>query len=253
MKRRAGEPYNGAMSAQQRLEAATMDVLDDHRSAIIRRKEWMAAQALDAGKVTVVGDEYPSVTVDFGRDAALTLALTGTARWGQSGVKPLDLIEDWAGTVQSKSGMAPTDVIMDPKAWKLLRADTAFMNLLDNRRQDGGTMQMGPVNAGDEVSDARYVGNVGDFDFHVYQDFYEDDAGSIQQLIADNTVIMTSAKMEGAQCHGAIQDAELGLVVAEYAPKVWNEKDPSVRMAMTQSAPLVVPVRVDHSMRIRVA
>jgi len=252
MKRRAGELYNGNMSAAQRLDAATMDTLDEHREAIIRRKEWMAMQALDSGAVTVVGEDYPSVTVDFTRDAALTMALAGGARWGQSGVKPLDLIEDWAGTVQSKSGLAPTDVVMDPLAWKLLRADTALMNLLDNRRQDGGSMQLGPVNVGDEASDARYVGNVGDFDFFVYQDFYEDDAGNEQKLMADNTVILTSPKMEGAQCHGAIQDAELGMVVAEYAPKVWNEKDPSVRMAMTQSAPLVVPVRVNHSMRIRV-
>ena len=251
MKRRAGEPYNGAMSNAARLEALTLDTLDEQRKSIILRKEWMAAQALDAGQVTVTGEDYPTQIVDFTRDPALTVALTGSAAWGSAGVKVLDSIEDNAAIVQEKSGSAPSIVIMDPFAWKLARADQDFFNLLDNRRQATGQMELGPVALSDETG-ARYAGSVGDFDFYIYQQTYKVD-GVPTKMIPDNTVFLSGPALQGVQAHGAIQDTKLGLVALEYAPKVWDEDDPSARVAMTQSAPLVVPANVNHSMRIRVA
>ena len=47
-------------------------------------------------------------------------------------------------------------------------------------------------------------------------------------------------------CYGAIQDLE-SLQAEERFPKMWEEKDPSVAMAMTQSAPLPVPARIEAS------
>lgn len=250
MRRRAGEQYMGEMSAAERLEAITLDALDEQRSSIIRRKEWMAAAALDMGEVIVEGENYPRTVVNFGRHEDLTVALTAGNKWGEAGVKILRTIEDGASDVQAHSGIVATDVILDPKAAQLFREDEAIQKVLDIRRQVSGTMELGPIAP---ISNGLYLGSIGEFDFYAYQDFFEDDNGDLGKLLPDYTCILTSSALEGVQAHGAIEDASLGLVALEYAPKVWDEDDPSTRMAMTQSAPLVVPTRVNHSKRIRVA
>ncbi|WP_421792761.1 major capsid protein [Hyphobacterium sp.] len=245
-RRRAGEQYMGEMSAAERLEALTMDTLDEQRSSILRRKEWMAANALLNGQVTVEGEDYPAVTVDFGRDAALTVTLGGGSQWGDAGVEPLTQLENWSGLTQRKSGIPALDVIMDPVAWSVFRKNADVKDVLDTRRGSESKAETGPIVP---ISEARFAGEIGDMRFWVYQDYYETEAGVETQLLPDRTVIISSPNLEGIQAHGAILDAELGLLPLEYAPKVWNEKDPSARVAMTQSAPLVVPTRVNHSFR----
>src|SRR5439155_18228195 len=50
----------------QRYEAIKADILAYHRTAIERRWEWLAAKAVIDGKVTISGDDYPTVIIDFG-------------------------------------------------------------------------------------------------------------------------------------------------------------------------------------------
>lgn len=250
LKRRPGERYAGEMTAQERHDQIVADMLEDQTASITRRKEWMAAQAFDTGKVTVSGEDYPEVEVDFGRDESLTKQLLTTARWGENGVSILDNLEDWAIEVQDLSGAAPTDVIFDPKAWKLARADANFLEVLDNRRQTSGNVELGPISM--PVTGARSVGQTGDFNFWVYQDTYEDDAGATAKLVPDNTVWMASAAVEGVQAHGAIHDPRAGFMALEYFPTNWITDDPAIEWLMTQSAPLVIPARVNATARIRV-
>ncbi len=61
---------------------------------LTRREEVMAAEALIKGTVTVSGEDYPTKVVDFKRDPALTLALTGAAKWSNIDVPALDQLED---------------------------------------------------------------------------------------------------------------------------------------------------------------
>jgi hypothetical protein len=248
-RRRAGEAYMGEMSASERLEAMTIDALDEQRTAIIRRKEWMAAQALDTGEVIVEGEDYPRQVVEFGRADELQNNLTGSSRWGEEGVSIIDSIEAQANLVQQASGIAPTDVIFDPLATTIFRKDPEVREVLDNRRQTSGSVELGPVAP---ITGGRYIGTIGSFDFWTYQDFFEGQNGELGKFIPDFTMWLTSPAVEGVQAHGAIEDADLGLIAAEYAPSVWNERNPSKRHAMTQSAPLVVPTRVNHSARLRV-
>lgn len=250
LKRRPGERYAGDMSTMERHDQIIEDMLEDQTASITRRKEWMAAQAMDAGKVVVEGEDYPKVEVDFGRDASLTKQLTLTARWGEDGVKVLDDLEDWATEVQDLSGAAPTDVILDPKAWKLARKDTDFREVLDNRRGTKSEIELGPLSM--PVTGARYAGNSGDFNFWIYQDTYEDDDGNAVKLVPDNTVWLGSAGVEGVQAHGAIMDPRAGLQALEYFPTNWISDDPVAEWLMLQSAPLVIPARANATARIRV-
>ncbi|WP_425065114.1 major capsid protein [Reyranella sp.] len=253
IKRRAGERIGGSLNPMQRRSAQLAQNLQDQLDMLTRREVVMAAEALRLGQVTVSGTDYPTVVVNFGRDASLTVALTGGNRWGQAGVGPLDSLETWAGVIMTKSGAKGTTVVMDPKAWALFRAD-ATVQLRLNTLYAGqrGSLDLGPQVRGMGKGRARYVGNIGDFDLWVYQDVYVDEAGTTQQILPDYTVLMGApgdepGTLEGVRCYGNILDEEAGYKSQRYFVKSWLEKDPAVRMLLLQSAPLVVPFRPNAS------
>lgn len=243
LKRAIGEQIGGGFSPQQRIQLALASDLADQLEMLARRQELMAIEALRTGAITVVGAGYPSVSVNFGRHNDLTKALTLAARWGESGVSPLDNVEAWALEVTKQSGATPSQLIMDVKAWQLFHADPKVQKLLDRFR---GADRLNPTVAG---QGARYMGNIGDFDVWVYSGWYSHpDTGALTPYLPDNTVIMTSPELEGARAYGAIRDEEAGYQALPYFAKSWVEKDPAARILLMQSAPLPVPYRVNASL-----
>jgi hypothetical protein len=199
------------------------------------------------GKVIVTGDQYPTVEVDFQRDAALTVALTTTARWGESGVKPLDNLQTWSLLVTQKSGARPRTVVMDVEAWKLFAADADVQKQLDRFR---GNATLEPVKTG---AGGSYMGSVGDFDIYVYADWYVDPAdGQEKPILPAYTVLLTSQEVQGTRAFGAIRDEAAGFQAVPYFAKSWVNEDPAVRYLLMQSAPLTVPYRVNASMGVTV-
>ena len=249
LKRSIGEKIGGTLSPQQRLEANLNRTLIKQLENLTRREEVMAAEALRTGKVTVSGDEYPTVVVDFQRDAALTVALAGGSRWGETGVSALDNLEDWVALVQEKSGAVGRTVIMDALAWRVFKSDPKVEKLLDIRRiADSTNLSLGPIAFGQGGELARYVGTIGDLDFWVYNDRYVDDNDVVQKLLPDYTVLVGSTgQLEGTRCYGAIQDEKAGYRAQRYFSKSWLEEDPAVRWLLLQSAPLIVPYRPNAS------
>lgn len=243
LKRAAGETIGGSMQPIDRHQANLARSTADQLDMLNRRKEVMASEALRTGKVTVTGDGYPTVVVDFGRNAAHTVALTGANRWGQAGIKPLENIEDWTGTVLQNSGAVIRDVVMDVKAWRLFRADADVQKFLDTRPLSSSTDSIVALQFA--KLGLSYKGQVGEVRFWVYQDWYVDEAGVEQPMIPDFTVILASPDVDGVQHHGAIRDEDAGLQALEYFSKSWVVPDPSKRILLMQSAPLVVPYRPD--------
>lgn len=248
--RMAGEKIGGVLSPSERWEAAVSQILLDHDESILRRKEWMAMQALKSGKVTVKGKGYDERVVDFGRDPSLSKVLAGDDRWGEEGVSVLKSLESWAGEIQSFSSAPVTDVVFDPKAWGLAREDKDFLEKLDNRRQASGSVELGPIQRGQGDKKGRYVGSIGDFDFWVYQEIYEDENGDEQQLMEDNSVVLAGTALEGTQAFGAIKDKRAGWQAMSLFPKMWDDEDPAGTFVMTQSAPLIIPARPNNSMHV---
>ena len=245
LKRRMGETIGGSEAPINRHQANLAMALADQVDMLMRRKEVMASEVLRTGKCVIAGDGYPSVEVDFGRNANHTVTLTLSARWGESGVKPLENIEDWTLTVLQNSGATIRNVVMDTAAWRLFRADAQVEKFLNTR----------PLSATEEaVSLARfaapglsYQGAIGQLRFWVYSDWYVNDAGSEVAILPANTVLLVSEDLDGVQHHGAIRDEEAGLQPLEFFSKSWPVPDPSARILLMQSAPLVVPYRVDAS------
>lgn len=242
-KRAIGERIGGDMSPAQRMQAALAYDLNDQIQMVTRRQEVMAIEALRTGKIVVVGDNYPEVEVNFGRDASLTVALTTTARWGESGVSPLADVRTWSMNITKLSGTAANVVVMDAKAYDLFAADPAVVKLLDRFR---GSDMLVPTVVGEG---GRYMGSIGEFDIWVNAGWYEHPTtGALTPFLPDHTVIITSSDLEGTRCYGAIKDEEAGFQAVPYFAKSWVEKDPAARMLLLQSAPLPVPYRVNASM-----
>lgn len=251
-KRMAGEIIGGSLSPAQRYERALATHLKDQLDNLTRREEVMAAEILRTGKVIVSGDGYPTQTVDFGRDAELTKALSGSATWDSSGVNPVDDLEDWAITLQDKSGVVAKIVVMDPQAWKIFRSNTTVQKYLDIRRGTNNTINIDPQIIS-ENEKARYAGSIGDFAIWVYNDTYVDDKGATCKLLPEKTVLLGSREgLEGTRCYGAIHDEKANWTAQRYFTKSWIEEDPSVRWLLLQAAPLVVPYRPNASMCVTI-
>lgn len=250
IKRRPGEKLLGEMTPEERYDRIVVQELMDQDAQIARREELMAIEILRTGKVVVESPEFPKMTVDFARPAGLTKALTLSARWGESGVSPLANIRTWASEVHAESGAHPNRVIMDPLAAGLFLSDPDLHKILDNRRQSDGQMQLAGAVTG-QGTEAVLLGSVGQFEYWQYQQLYKDDAGNTQKMMPDYSVSLGSVGIEGYATYGAILDLE-ALQPMERFPKMWVEKDPSLAVVMTQSAPLPVPARVEASAWITV-
>lgn len=247
--RRAGEPYTGNMTPAQRRDAIIADQLRKGRNQIIRRWEWMAAQATLYGQVTVSGENYPTVVVNFGRDSSLTATLTGTDAWSNSASTPQVDLEDMIKQMRELSGYAVEDIIMGPTAWYHYSRHQSTKDLISTQaRASSSTIEAGPGTG----SPFTYKGQVGELRIWVYSDKYENDSGVPTDYMDPRDVIgVATAGFQGHRCFGAILDKKAGFQALDIFSKTYEQEDPSVEYLLMQSAPLMVPKDPNASFRIR--
>lgn len=252
IRRRVGQPIGVPEDPMARRAADVRAESEDQIAMVNRRMEWMAASALHSGSITVSGEKYPTTVVNFGRDAALTVSLSGTARWNDSAPAPLDNLEDWAGLIRDKSGASPTDVIMSSTAWSSFRKSADVKALLAaGKFSDKTNIDLGPSSR--PFGGASDKGQVGDFNIFIYSDSYVDDNGVTQKYLPDDYIWMVAGQqLEGVQHFGGIKDEKAGFQATDYFQKSWTQDDPAVRFLMLQSAPLVVPYRINACLRAKV-
>lgn len=245
LRRSMGEAIGGSLSPEQRRDLALANELQDQMDRIMRRKEAMAFEALFSGRVTVVGDKYPSTVVTFGRSArleanAVTNNLTGGNRWSETTSNPMDNLDDLSETTVELAGSPILDVILDAAAWKAFRKNKKVERDLELPKYDAGTiMSLEPVAEG-----LQYKGAYGGYRIWLYTGFYTAANGTETKTMEGGHALCVGA-IEGVQHQGAIQDEEAGMQPLEIFPKSWVTPDPSVRWIMSQSAPLVVPRRIN--------
>ena len=71
-------------------------------------------------------------------------------------------------------------------------------------------------------------------------------------MVPPGYVLMSSPRLEGIRAFGAIMDEDFAYGAMAYAPKTWTERNPSRRHLMMQSAPVVIPSRVNASFSAKV-
>ncbi|WP_282803165.1 major capsid protein [Bombella apis] len=268
LRRQFGERIGGDVSLRNRVEENIRYEFADQIDMLNRRCEWMAAQALTSGKVEVTGDGYESHVIDYQRDPSLTIALTGDAQWGRSGVSPTDDLSNWAIHVLQKSGSMPQEIYFSVSAWRNFVSDPKLRDytfqraLIDPRSEQialGGRL---PKKGG------IYMGPWDQFDLYLYADWYVDvmrnPDGSVMKdangrpieierpMIPEGTVILSGPDLQGTRAYGVVQDPEFNYQPLAYAPKLWCQRNPGQINMMMQSAPLMIPSRVNASMSISV-
>lgn len=244
LKRAVGEQIGGSLSPEARINLTLVSEMQDQIDMIARRLEVMASEALRLGTVTVVGDDYPATTVNFGRTAGNTIAnLAGGALWSAAGTStPLDNLLDWGTVALQNSGAFGVDVYLGVDAWKALRKHADVKDRLLGVKNTNVALNQGAA----VTEGAQYMGTMDNMNIHVYGGWYVDPAtGTETPIFPAKAVLITSELVEGVRAFGAIQDEDAGMQATAWFPKSWTEKDPAVRYLMMQSAPLVVPTRPD--------
>lgn len=249
--RRPGEAFGGALTAGDRRNLVINETMAKQRDRIIRRMEWMAAQALTTGKIIVTGDDFPTTEVNFSRAAGHTKALSGGARWGETGVVPSANLDGWMDEIGEAVGAGVDVVVMGKDAWKYQAQDEKFMAMLDREHGQNNLIQLGYQTG--MPGTPQFKGTVGDVSFYTYNGIYKDSAGTTQKMLDSHGVILAATGAHaGRQLYGAILDGTAGYQPYQFFPKNWVENDPGVEFVMTQSAPLVAPGRPEAVMYVKV-
>lgn len=240
-------------SPMQRYNAIVADIQRQHRFAIERRWEWLAANAVIYGEVTLEDEAYPKTIVNFGRAANHSITLTPGNQWGDNGVSILGTIEAWRTRGRNaKFGGPMNRLTIGTNAWEIMRQDAEIRELLkvDYRPSNNGIQ----LNLGiREGLDVEFVGRLsGTLDVWVYSDYYQQPDGTVVPFMSPNDIVLTGPNMNGVRCFGAIQDIDAQLASVDIFGKMWKENDPSATFIMNQSAPLMVPVNPDSTLRATV-
>lgn len=251
--RRAGEALLGGMSRQERYDAAVAENMLEEKETVQRTWEWMAAKATIDGAVTVAGEDYPSQTVSFGRDASLTITLAGAAKWTAGTATPLADIENARRQAFELNRTPITRLTFGLTAWDNFIQFDEVLALLDTRYR-GSDSEFNRAIAEGEPFELRGVisgqNGMGSLSLWTYNDAYDTIDGTSVPILDTDTVVGTGPGMAGYKCFGAIQDLD-GLAAADMFPKMWQDRgDPSATFTMTQSAPLMVPARPNGSFSI---
>lgn len=249
LKRAIGEQIGGVLSPAERVMVNLRTELADQVSMITRRLEWMAANVLYSGSLTLVGDGYPTSVVNFGRDTGLSIAKAAGSKWSDANINPLNDLQDWALLILQKSGVVATDVTMTPDVWKIFRENPFIQDRWNSQNENRAPLGLEAM----KTTGGRIMGVIDGFTIVVYADWYIDPAtGTETPMIPAGTVLMTGPALEGVRAFGAIKDEKAGMQALPYFPKSWVEEDPSVRYLLTQSAPIAYPSRPNGSLRATV-
>jgi hypothetical protein len=98
----------------------------------------------------------------------------------------------------------------------------------------------------------QYKGTDGNRSFWVYSETYDTDETTTVAMMDSRDVLMVASDgLAGARCFGAILDMDL-LRSQPIFSKSYTENNPSARMVLSQSAPLMVPGRPNATLKARV-
>lgn len=242
---------NTQPSKQQSFDARVADITAEHRKAIERRWEWMASKAILDGAVTLVDNDYPQVVVDFERNASHTITLTGGDLWDSGTQDILGDLNAWIMMLRdAKHGGPANRLTVGVDAWAAMSADPVIQEMLDTTvRGTSADLNRG-ILSGQRVERLGTLGN--GIEVYLYQDYYETASGTAVDFMDPRDVVLTGSSVEGVQCFGAILDHKAQFQALPIFPKMWDENDPPVTFIMSQSAPLMVPVNPDNTLRARV-
>lgn len=250
--RQPGESlYSGRTPAQRAVIQMSED-FTDLREMILRREEWMCAQAMLTGKIVVLGEGVKD-TIDFRFTNLLDISKDAKRKWkgGTAQNKYADL-KAWHEKVQ-KEGFTNCNVcIMASDVVTEFLMDEQIRKLLDVKNY-----ALAVIKPTQKENNVTYIGTIHELglDLYQYNEWYVDDwtdpATPVElPMVPAGTLMMASTHAKYSMYYGAIsilnQKTEKWETVAgKYVPDTFIKKRPDRRFLSLQSAPVPVPHEVD--------
>ena len=249
-----GEDFSTPLSPEARHAAILQEKRFRQIQRISRRYIQQALSVLTTGSIVVSGDDHPPDQIDFGRDASLTVTLSGANAWSSSTSDPIGDLESMSDAIADLCGATSTNVVMGLGAWSLFRNNEAVQKQLNiNRLPELTALNADPATNGRGL---RSRGRFGDFDISTYAESWQDDSGVLQKFMPTNGVIIGGPDIRGTIAFGGVALVENDTTVVyagEIIPDHFSQKNPDGEFLRSQSRPLVIPVEPNASAFLKVA
>jgi hypothetical protein len=242
LQRAAGENVYGAMSPSERASEILGRDLSEMDAMIPRREEWMCAQALFTGALTMTG-EGVNESLSFGLASDHNVTLSAGSKWTDSGIDPIANLRTWRRKVIQDSGVNPDTVLLGASV-----VDAFIKNEEIRKQLDITRLNMGQIDPRTLPNGVTYYGRITSLalDLWGYDEWYLDDAGAEQPMIPVNKVLMASTQARTELLYGAVYEADVNQTfIADRVPKSWTQPKPSARFVALKSRPLPVPTQID--------
>jgi hypothetical protein len=231
----AGEAFGGELTPMQRLELMLARDVARLQERWRNRLELMAAEVVKTGRLTIKGDGIDAV-LDFERSASLTKRLTGDKAWTNKDLPMRQHFEAIQREVASLNlgQTRPYNVIMGPEAYDLFAANNEIKGLL-NEMIRGADLELQITPGLQSFESLVYKGKFGNVRLWVYEAMSDD--GKL--YIEPKQALFFCDSIQGVQFFGAIQDLDANLMALRTFLKSWKIEDPSQRIVLLQSAPVL--------------
>lgn len=250
-------PIVGGYSLEARRNAVIAELIAMAKQKFDNTEEWMAAQGLINASIVIAGEDYPTTTVSFNRDASLTQTLLTTARWTEAGTaNPMADLKAKRLAVNVLSGQKIRRYVFGTTAWDLFAQRVNLRDMMDHTK---GGYDTKVTLLSDGYEGAEYMGTIsgaegqGAMECWVYSGKLKHPDTGVEFDVLDPTYVVGLGNPDGVRCYGAIMDAEAGYRPLTRFFKNWRNPDPSVEYLLHQSAPLMVPKNPNGTFRIKVA
>ncbi|MBU5438296.1 major capsid protein [Tissierella sp. MSJ-40] len=241
--------YSGKSPAERAIEKLAQDFIELNEM-IIRREEWMAAQAIFTGTIPIVGDGINEV-IDFSFTNTETITTAGK-KWTADTSDPIADLKKWRKQVQ-KNGFVNCNVcVMADDVAAAFINNAKVQKLLDTKGYDLAVIKPRELPNG-----VTYIGTLHaeGLDIYTYNEWFLDDwtnpeAPEQKPLVPEGTVTLLSTNASYSMYYGAVtllDENTKNFVTVEGAkvPDSWIERNPSRRFLQLNSNPLPVPHEVD--------
>lgn len=245
MEKNAGQcVYLNAGDAKKSKDKKIADELLDLKNRIMRRKEFMCAQALK-GEVNYKDEEFEfNINYQMPEDNKPTLTLTD--KWDSKGTDNVltanktTQIKSWKRKIVQDTGRTADLVVAGYKAIDALLADPEILKILRNPNMQAGAVDLERK----QENGVTYVGRLFGLEIYEYNEQYEDEEGVIKDMIAPEAFIMIASTAEFKTFFAPVNDLDAGgNVVVQVFSKDWVTPDPSVYWMLAESRPLPAPLR----------
>lgn len=251
-KRMPGEDLFDPMSIEERQMALLTEDTEELMEQIDRREEWMAAQVLTTGGITVPSDD-PTDPYEFQVNYNFNqfIQLTGSSTWDQYTTNnPFLDLQVGQDLVTQQSTLTPNTAIMNPYTFRFFVASQQVQRTFFARQID-----IGAIAPKETDSAARMVCRLVDppIDIWVYNEwFFTPQTGANTKLIP-NGVVVIAPDVEGGNQNRIYASAvkqmdpettQFRTYAARKVPRVWADVNDQVRKYSITSKTLPAPIEV---------